>query len=211
MTVQERILQAATRRFVREGVFASRLEDICRDADASVGAVYHHFRDKQALHGEAFLAALADYQKGFVEALQASEDAESGVKGAVRYHLQWVAANRDAAALLIGERPSGRGSYGRLAEQNGAFFKAVLRWWRVHVGYGALRELDPALLHALWLGPAHDFCGQWLAGRNRKLPSAELEHLADSDRGPALRERTLRAVADELAHAAWTTLRGGSG
>jgi hypothetical protein len=45
--------------------------------------------------------ALADYQAGFVDVLQGSEDAESGVKGAVRHHLRWVAAKRDAAALLL--------------------------------------------------------------------------------------------------------------
>ena len=186
MSLQERILEAATRSFVRDGVFASRLENIRREAGVSVGAVYHHFPDKQALHAEAFLRALTDYQAGFVDTLQESDDAESGVKGVVHYHLRWVAENRDSAALLLGERPSGPGASERLVEQNRAFFEAVLRWWRIHAGYGAVRELDPELLHALWKGAADDYCRQWLAGRNRKLPNA---------------------VARELADAAWATLK----
>lgn len=194
MTLQERILCAATRRFVRDGVLGSRLEAIRRDAGVSIGAVYHHFPDKQALHAEAFLRALAGYQAGFVEALQGSEGAEAGVKGAVRYHLRWVASNRDSAALLLGEQPSGRVVGKSLAEQNRAFFSAVLRWWRIHAGYGSLREVDPALLYALWLGPAQEYCRHWLAGRNSKLPG---------------RAPQPNAVAGELADAAWATLRGG--
>jgi AcrR family transcriptional regulator len=195
MALRERILQAATRRFVRDGVLAARIDDIRQDAGVSVGALYHHFPDKQALHAEVFVRALTDYQAGFVEALQESEDAESGVKGAVRHHLAWVAANRDGAALLLGEPPSGPHAGERLAEENRAFFTAVLRWWRIHAGYGSLRELDPAPLYALWLGPAHEYSRHWLAGRDSKLPGAA----AEPD-----------AVADDLADAAWATLKGGA-
>lgn len=191
--MQERILRAATRRFVRDGVLATRIEDIRGDADVSVGALYHHFPDKQALHAEAFIRALAEYQAGFVEALHDSEDAESGVKAAVRHHLSWIAANRDRGALLLGERPTGAGTVRRLADQNRAFFRAVLRWWRTHAGYGTLRELDAAPLYALWLGPAQEYSRHWLAGRNSKLPGSAGE--------PA-------AVSDVLADAAWTALKG---
>lgn len=128
MTAQERIVQAATRSFVCRGVLASRLEDICREAGVSVGAVYHHFPDKEALHAEAWLRALADYQAGFLEALARSDDAESGVKGAVRFHLRWVAGNHDAAALLQSGRPGGDRAAERLSEQNRHFFEEALRW-----------------------------------------------------------------------------------
>jgi AcrR family transcriptional regulator len=194
VALRERILDAATRRFVRDGVLAARIEDIRRDAGVSVGALYHHFPHKQALHAEAFVRALAAYQSGFLEALQGSEDAEGGVKRVVRHHLSWVATNRDAAALLHGEHPSGRGAGERLAEQNRGFFTTVLRWWRIHAGYGSVRQLDPAPLYALWLGPAHEYCRHWLAGRESKLPGAAA--------GPD-------AVADDFAEAAWATLRAG--
>ena len=194
MTSRERIIDAATRRFVRDGVLAARVEDIRRDASVSVGALYHHFADKQALHAEAFVRALADYQSGFVEVIQRSEKAERGIKEAVRHHMRWVAANRDGTALLLGDPPSGAHARERLAEQNRGFFTAVLRWWRIHAAYGSLRELDPALIYALWLGPAQEYCRQWLAGRNSKLPGIAAE--------PG-------AIADELADAAWATLNGG--
>jgi AcrR family transcriptional regulator len=190
MTLQARILDAATRAFVRDGVLGTRIEDIRRDAGVSVGAIYHHFPDMRALYDEAFLRALADYQAGFVESLNESRDAESGVKGAVSYHLRWVSAHRDAASLLLRERPRGPGVGDRLAEQNRAFFKSVMRWWRLHAGYGAVRELDAAVLHAIWLGPAESYCAHWLEGRNCRIPTG---------------------VAGELADGAWDSLKGGGG
>ena len=193
MALREKILDAATRRFVSDGVLATRVDDIRRDAGVSVGALYHHFPDKQALHAEAFLRALVDYQAGFLNALQERGDAEDGVKGVVRHHLAWVAANRDAAALLHGEPPGGAGAGERLAAQNRSFFTAVLRWWKLHAGYGSLRELDPAPLYALWLGPAHEYCRQWLAGGGSKLPGVASE--------PS-------TVAEDLADAAWAVLKG---
>lgn len=194
MALRESILDAATRRFVRDGVLATRVDDIRRDAGVSVGALYHHFPDKQALHAEAFLRALVAYQSGFVDALHESGNAKGGVKGVVRHHLVWVAANRDAAALLHGEPPSGPAVGQRLADQNRAFFTTVLRWWRLHAGYGSLRELDPAPLYALWLGPVHEYCRQWLAGGGSKLPGVAS---APSN------------VADDLADAAWAVLKRG--
>jgi AcrR family transcriptional regulator len=194
MTSREKIIAAATRRFVDDGVLATRIEDIRREAGVSVGALYHHFPDKQALHAEAFVRALADYQAGFLDVLQGSENAESGVRDVVRHHMSWVAANPDGAALLFGESPSAPSAAERLTDQNRAFFTAVLRWWRIHAGYGALRELEAAALYALWLGPAHEYCRHWLAGGGSKLPGT----LADPE-----------TVVDDLADAAWATLRGG--
>src|SRR5690349_17083008 len=184
---REQIVEAATRAFAREGVLASRLEDIRRDAGVSIGAVYHHFADKEALHTEAWLAALRSFQDGFVQTLQDSSDAEAGVRGGVAHQLEWVARNRDAAALLYGGRPSGAGAAAHLDEQNRAFFGGVRAWWRLHAGYGTVRDVNPELLHALWLGATDTYCRQWIAGPGRAI-----------DEG----------VAAELADAAWLALKG---
>jgi AcrR family transcriptional regulator len=187
MSARERIIEAAGVNFTRRGLLRARLEDICRDAQVSVGALYHHFPDKEALHAEAWLAALSDYQRGFGETLQPSVDAERGVKDAVRYHLRWTVNNRDAALLLHDARPSGPGAIERLREQNREFFSHVLRWWRIHASYRAVRELEPDVLYALWLGPADSYARHWLRGNHRTQPGV---------------------VVDQLADAAWLTLKG---
>ena len=184
---REQIVEAATRAFARDGVLASRLEDIRRDAGVSIGAVYHHFADKEALHAEAWLAALGSFQDGFVQTLHESQGPQDGVCGAVAHQLAWVARNREAAALLYSGRPSGAPAAARLEQQNAVFFGEVLRWWRLHAGYGSVRDLDPDLLHALWLGATDTYCRQWIAGSRGEI-----------DKG----------VAGELADAAWQALKG---
>lgn len=177
---REQIVEAATRAFARDGVLASRLEDIRREAGVSVGAVYHHFADKQELHAAAWLQALADYQDGFVRTLRASRDAEDGVGAAIAHQLRWVTANPDAAALLYGGRPTGEAAGARLYEQNAAFFFEVRGWWRVHAAYGAVREPQPDLLHALWLGATDSYCRQWVAGDRRPISENVVAELADA-------------------------------
>jgi AcrR family transcriptional regulator len=178
---RRRILDAAARRFAAAGALATTLDEVRADAQVSVGAVYHHFADKEALAEAVWLDALERYQRGFLEALRAQPDARGGITGAVRFHMEWVARHRDLARILLGARPAGARAL------NEPFFSEVLVWWRGHAHYGALADLDLDLAHALWLGPSHEFCRQWLAGHARRIPSA---------------------VADTLSEAAWAVLKG---
>jgi AcrR family transcriptional regulator len=180
---RERLLAAALARFAAEGALGATLDDIRRDADVSVGALYHHFADKQALAAALFVALTGEFQDGFTAELRAHPDAEQGVKAGVRYYLRWVSANRAAASFLLGERPAGDEA---LRERNRAFLADVGAWWAAHAHYGVLRELPLELIDALWLGPAHEYTRHWLAGRGKRVPAS---------------------VAGVLAEAAWRALR----
>jgi len=179
MPARERILAAARERFAADGVYSATLEDVRRDAGVSVGAIYHHFPDKERLAEAVWLDALERYQAGFLDTLHASAGTRDGIVAAVEYHLGWIAAHRDAAALLFSARPA------TAREPNRAFFRAVRGWWREHAA--DLRDLDLDLAHALWLGPAQEYSRHWLAGRARRVPGA---------------------VARELGEAAWRALKG---
>jgi AcrR family transcriptional regulator len=185
--VRDQIVLSATRTFARDGALGSRLEDIRRDANVSVGAIYHHFADKEALYAAAWTQALGSYQTVFLEALRASSDAEGGVRTAVERQIRWVVTHRDAAIMLYSGRPSGEDAEELLAVQNRVFFTDVMRWWRLHASYGSLRDLEPALLHALWLGAADSYCRQWVGSGENDVP---------------------RELARALADAAWDTLKG---
>jgi AcrR family transcriptional regulator len=145
-------------------------------AKVSVGALYHHFQDKAALTAELYLELIAQFQDGFLAELRACSSAEDGVKACVRFYLRWVSQNRAAASVLLGERPDTEA----LRQRNRRFFGEVTAWWQTHVHYGALRDLRFDVLHALWLGPAHEYCRHWLAGRARRVPSDVAELLGDA-------------------------------
>ena len=182
-TARQRLLDAALAQFEADGVLAATLEDIRRTAGVSVGALYHHFPDKAGLAGALYAELTADFQDGFLAELRAQPDAEGGVRAGVRHYLRWVSENRAAARFLLGERPNEEDA---LRARNREFFAEVTSWWDTHVHYGALRSLPFDLINALWLGPAHEYTRHWIAGRGGRLPAA---------------------VADELADAAWQTLK----
>lgn len=173
-TTRDALLDAALRRFAGEGPIATTLDEVRADAGASVGAVYHHFPDKLALYEAVRTRALADFQSRFVAELEAHAGAEEGVRAIVALQVRWCLGNRDAAKLLLDGPPQGAG------ELNREFFPRVQAWWATHVHYGELRDLDLALIHSIWLGPATELVRHWLAGTIRKPGRREIETLADA-------------------------------
>jgi AcrR family transcriptional regulator len=179
---RERLLRAALARFAVEDPVAVRLDDIRREAGVSVGALYHHFADKADLIEALYLDLTARFQAGFLAAVRAEPTAEHGIKTGVRFYLRWVSRNPAGARLLLGHRPESA----TLRDLNREFLGAVRTWWNVHVHYRALRPLPLDLVHALWLGPAHEYTRSWL----------------ESGGG-----RSSANVADRLGEAAWNALK----
>ena len=175
-------MQAARRRFAADGALAATLDEVRRDADVSVGALYHHFPDKPTLAAAVYAEVMAEYQAGFTAMLRQHDTAEAGIRVGVAHHLRWVAANRSEAALLLGDRLDS----GELRDANRVFFAAVRDWWRPHHTYGVLRPLHAGITAALWIGPAQEFSRYWIAGDEPRMP---------------------RGVIKTFADAAWTVLR----
>jgi AcrR family transcriptional regulator len=169
-----RLLQVARRRFAVDGALAPTLDEVRREAQVSVGALYHHFPDKPALAAAVYAQLIAEFQAGFVAMLRGHDTAEGGVRGGVEYHLRWVAAHRGEARLLLGDRLDSAA----LRDVNRDFFAAVRDWWRPHHTYGVLRPMHLGVTAALWLGAAQEFSRYWLAGGDAKMPSEAVETFA---------------------------------
>jgi AcrR family transcriptional regulator len=174
---RQRILAAAGRQFARRGLLATTLDDIRRDAEVSVGSLYHHFAGKEDVYAAAWQAALEDYQQAFLAVLDRHAEAEAGVKAIVRQHLRWLAEHPDGAQLLLGSRPAGDATP-QVEEANRAFFARMLAWWRTHAAYGTVRDLPLAPLYALWLGPAQEY-GRIRTGRGGKVAPRDVDVLAE--------------------------------
>jgi AcrR family transcriptional regulator len=171
---RELILDAAQGRFAADGALAATLEEIREDAGVSTGALYHHFADKRALAGALYVRVLGRFQAEFAETLEDHDDAEDGIRGGVKRTIQWCLANRAEARLLF--EGAGAADRDRLAELNRAFFRRIMRWYAGHAHYGVLRELDPALVSALWLGPAFEY----LRAAPARVDTTTREELAES-------------------------------
>ena len=179
---RDRLLHVAQRRFAIDGALVPTLDEVRREAEVSVGALYHHFPDKAALAAAVYAQLMAEYQAGFVAMLREHDTAEGGIRGGVAYHLRWVSEHRGEARLMLGDRLDSAA----LHDANREFFAAVSDWWRPHHTYGALRPMRVGVTAALWLGPAQEFSRHWVADGDAKLP---------------------RDVVETFATAAWTVLR----
>jgi hypothetical protein len=100
----------------------------------------------------------------------------------VRYHLSWIDARRDLARFLLlardarvvvaAEKP--------LRDLNRKFFGHVEGWTRPRIAAGELRDLEPELMYALWIGPSQELARQWLAGRSRTSLTSSADVLSDA-------------------------------
>lgn len=175
-SARDRLLAGALCRLATQSPAAVSLEEIRREAGVSVGALYHHFSDKQALIDALYLELMGQVQADFMAELRAHSSAEEGVKAIVRWYLRWVSKNRAAAGVLLGPSPN----RSELRDMNRRFFDDVLGWWQTHVHYGALRALPPDVIHALWIGPAQEYTRNWLSGQVKAMPRGALDVLADA-------------------------------
>ena len=77
-TVRDRILQAARRLFLTKGYNGSNLRDVAKEAQVSMGGIYHHFASKEEIY-EALLPAteLAQHMPKIVALFQAPEFPEN--------------------------------------------------------------------------------------------------------------------------------------
>lgn len=157
MARREQILEAALAAFDEQGVLGAGIEDIRTRSGASIGSIYHHFGDKEGIAAALHAAVLRDYQAGFLAAVEGA-GAEAGVRAAVAHHLRWAEGRRAEMRYLLAGPPTGPA----VRDANREFFARVRAWWALHP---ELRELDLATAHALWLGPATEYCRHWLAGR----------------------------------------------
>jgi AcrR family transcriptional regulator len=179
---RDRLLQVARRRFAVDGALVPTLDEVRREAEVSVGALYHHFPDKPALAAAVYAQLMGEYQAGFVEMLRSRDTAEGGIRGGVAYHLRWVSEHRGEARLMLGDRLDSAA----LRDSNRGFFAAVGDWWRPHHTYGVLGPMRVGVTAALWLGPAQEYSRHWVAGGEAKMP---------------------RDVVETFASAAWAVLR----
>lgn len=163
---RDRLLQVARRRFAVDGALVPTLDEVRREAEVSVGALYHHFPDKLALAAAVYAQLIGEYQSGFIAMLRDNDSAEGGIRGGVVYHLRWVAAHHGEARVLLGDRLDSAS----LRDANREFFAAVRDWWRPHHTYGVLRPMRLGFTAALWLGPAQEFSRYWIAGDDTKMP-----------------------------------------
>jgi len=174
-TRKKQILLAALRCFSAKGYEKSAVSDICREADCSVGSLYHHFGNKEGVAGELFIHAIELLNADLLERLVQCRSVASGVRMVVTQYSDWVTAHPDYARFLhSGDVEFTDSARSRLREIYRAHISAVFDWFHPYVAGGVMRALPPETYVPLISGPIRDYTRQWLSGRVQKEP-AELK------------------------------------
>ncbi|MFZ1396295.1 MAG: TetR/AcrR family transcriptional regulator [Candidatus Promineifilaceae bacterium] len=163
---QTAILTATLALVAEKGVTAVTMNDICTRSGASVGSVYHHFKDREGVLFALYRDCFEDCFGGLRTAVLATDQAQSGIEALVHSYLDWVTAN-PARAAFIYEASQGtllRSYQADIAAFKGAFYADIFGWMRPFVESGQLLRLPPWAYDAIIMGPAHEFARRWLGG-----------------------------------------------
>lgn len=98
------VLDAARSLFVAKGFEATSVDEIAQASQSSKGAVYHHFRDKQAIFAEVFQASQSDIMQavlpGALESMPEAAGPWEQAQLAISAVLSCYVHNHDARVLL---------------------------------------------------------------------------------------------------------------
>ncbi len=114
---RQRLLKVAAERFVRDGVRATRTNDVAAAAGVSVGTIYAHFGDKDGLLGAVLMSGFQDLQQeidALFDRLLDGEDVDMRAFGEAFF--DFAEANPDRARLLFGTEILGTPVGDRLAQ-----------------------------------------------------------------------------------------------
>ena len=175
--VRQAAILVATLELVGEkGVTAVTMSDICARSGASVGSVYHHFKDREGVLYALYRQCFDDCFAQLRTAVHNATEAKQGITALVHTYLSWVEAN-PACATFIYEASQGtllRSYSQEIMAFKGAFYVDIFVWMAPFVESGELLRLPPWAYDAIMMGPAHEFARRWLGGM-QELSMAEAQ------------------------------------
>lgn len=176
------ILLQALRCFNAHGVEATTIDMIKAQCDTSVGAIYHHFQNKDGLVAALFLAALEDQQQLMQDYLEQATDLREGIAALVYSYVDWVEAQPDWARFQYQAYSSvSKGAYAEeLSRRNSERGRQVAQWLAQHEQDAQLQDWPTELRASLIIGQSENYCRAWLSGRTSTAPTAYREILAEA-------------------------------
>lgn len=177
---KRQIIDVALACFTEHGVAGTTIEMIRAASGASVGSLYHHFGNKEAIAAAVFIEGMRDFGVLVARALESAQGAEAGIRALVMANIEWISANPDWARFCFQHRGVVR--TGQADERFGSdqqLFQQCLRdWFAPHAAQ--LRALAPEVFAALLIGPTHEYARHWLAGRVSAPLHAQGQTFADA-------------------------------
>jgi AcrR family transcriptional regulator len=170
--LKSRVIEVALAHFSEVGIARTNVGDILKDANCSVGSLYHHFGNKEGIAEALFIDGVNQFNASLLAALLPRRTASTGISSIVTFCCDWVTDQSQLAAYLLSrEIKLSESAKQKLREMDRALSQSLFDWFVPHVESGTLQQLPTAMYVPLICGPTLEYSRMWLSGRSRKSPS----------------------------------------
>lgn len=176
------ILNEALNCFLNHGIETTNIEMIRERAETSVGAIYHHFKNKEGIVRSLYLTALQDQAECREQALLEVQSLEDAIKAIVHSYIDWVTDFPDFARFLylssaMVKRQEDTAELKQKNQQRNHYLMNLVQ--KFH-GQQVIQNIPHELLLSLVIGATESYCRAWLSHQVKTSPQQYKSVLADS-------------------------------
>lgn len=178
--LKRQILLDALSCFLENGIETTSIEMIRSKSDSSVGAIYHHFKNKEGIVATLFFAALDDQAARRDDYLEGTESLQEVLYAFIHSYIDWVSEQPEFAKFLISARFSvmqGEDQE-RLVQKNKLRNQKIFNEISNYADSEFLKSIPHELLLSLVIGSTENYCRAWLSQRVSSNPKVYKDILA---------------------------------
>lgn len=179
-TLKRQILLDALSCFLENGIETTSIEMIRSKSDSSVGAIYHHFKNKEGIVATLFFAALDDQAALRDNYLETTKSLQDVLYAFIHSYVDWVSEQPEFAKFLISARFSvmqGEDQE-RLIQKNKLRNQKIFNAISNYAKAAFLTSIPHELLLSLVIGSTENYCRAWLSQRVTSNPKVYKDILA---------------------------------
>jgi AcrR family transcriptional regulator len=161
---KDRILGTALTLFLEQGMAATRIDQICKQAEVSNGSLFHFFPSKEAIGVTLYVGAIASYQATLLGELAEAHPPAKMLRALVLSHWDWVFAETPRARFLFLQGPPSwhPDAEAQIEQHNGRAQAAFARWLEAPTQRAALCDIPLDAFTPILLGASMMATRAWL-------------------------------------------------
>ena len=180
--LKRQILLGALSCFLEDGLDATSIEMIREKSESSVGAIYHHFKNKEGVIAALVFAALYDQALLRNRYLDHAKSLKEVLDALIFSYVDWVSDQPEFAKFLLMAHFRMMQSEHRafLNEKNKLRNKKIVSQVSNYADAALLKSVPTELMMSLVIGATESYCRAWLSGKVVTSPKAYRETLAQA-------------------------------
>ncbi|ENW78751.1 hypothetical protein F909_03713 [Acinetobacter sp. ANC 3929] len=180
--LKRQILLDALSCFIEYGLETTSIEMIRGKSDSSVGAIYHHFKNKDGVIAALVFAALDDQALLRDQYLQQAKSLKELLYALIYSYTDWVSDQpKFAQFLLLAHFSVRQGEYGQqLNDKNKLRNQKIVAYVSSYADAALLKSVPAELMMSLVIGATESYCRAWLSEKVVTNPKAYRETLAQA-------------------------------